>query len=164
MARKNLLPEAACRRDNARINADDGATIGLRGAARGIVVRAADELLKLGRNADAGEVERQLRAEQMQLFEVEVECPLALHADGPAQDLGIDERITVAIAADPTAHAEEGGDLDAVPSRVEDRKLVLEHGVDARDFTQEGVIVVRKAVGDLVHNRRPVASQHACLP
>src|SRR6478752_4852807 len=88
-------------------------------AARRGVGRAPDQFLQLRRYADAGAVERELGAEQMQLVEVEVDHPLALHLDRLAQHLGVDERIAVTVAPDPAPHADEGRQLGVVPARIE---------------------------------------------
>ena len=164
VARQHDLTESARGRDQPRIDADDGLPIRLGGAARRVVGRAPDQLLKLRRDADAGAVERQLGAEQMQLVEVEVDDALALHLDRLAQHLGVDERIAVAIAADPASHADEGRQLGVVPAGIARRQPVLEVAVEPRQFAQEGVVVVGKPVRDLVDHGGAAAPQQAGLP
>ncbi len=164
VARQHVLSESARGGDEARINSDDRLPIRLRGAARGLVRRAAHQLLELGRHADTGAIERQLAAEQMQFIEIEIEHPLALHLDGLAQHLRVHERIAVAIAADPASHANERWELRIAPGRIDGRKTIFEIRVQARQLPEERVVVVRKPVGDLVDDRRLPASQQARLP
>jgi len=74
-----------------------------------------------------------------------------------AQRRGIDERVAVAVAADPLAHAEEAGDLAAGQRR-------LELFVEDRDLRQEGRPVVAERVVDLVLDRQLRRAQHPRLP
>src|SRR5262245_9012044 len=115
MARQYVLPKLASRGDEPCIDSDDRLPVGLRSTARGLVGSPANELLELGGYADAGAIERELGAEQMQFVEAEVEHPLALHVDGLAQDVRGDEWIAVAIAADPASHAHAGRKLGVTP-------------------------------------------------
>ena len=77
----------------------------------------------------------------MQLLEIEAQRAGALPARGLTQHVGRDERVAVAIAADPAAHAQEGRNLWIVPGRVKRRERVLEGRVEARQFPQEGLVV-----------------------
>jgi hypothetical protein len=85
-------------------------------------------------------------------------------AQGLAQYVGRNERVAVAVAADPAAHAQEGGDLGLVPGRVECRERVFEGSVEARQFAQEGGAVVGDPVLDLVKDGELRPAQEACLP
>src|SRR5215510_14676348 len=100
----------------------------------------------------------------MQLVEIEVERALALHVDGLTQDVCSDEWIAVTIATDPGSHANEGWQLGVAPGRINACKPVLQIGVKARQLAEKGVVIIRKAIGDLVDDRRPAASQQARLP
>src|SRR5262249_51187011 len=98
--------------------------------------------LELGGDADPGAIERELRAKQMQLVEIEIERPLALHLNGLSQNVCGDERIAVAVAADPASRADEGGQVGIAPRWIEGRKSVFEIGIEARQLPQEGVVIV----------------------
>ena len=142
MARQDHLAQSAGGRDQPRVDADDGLPVRLGRTARRRVGRAPDQFLELGRYADAGAVERELGAEQMQLVEVEVDHPLALHLDRLAQHLGVDERVAVTVAADPAPHPDEGRQLGVVPARIAGRQPVFEVAVKPRQLQQERVVVV----------------------
>ena len=49
----------------------------------------------------------------MKLIEIEAQRPRALHAQRLAQHVGVDERIAVAVAADPAPDPQKGRDVDA---------------------------------------------------
>ena len=73
-----------------------------------------------------------------------------------------DERVAVAVAADPAAHAQQRGNADVL---AEARfHLLFQVGVDLRDFAEKGVAVILQAVRDLVMHRQPGGAQHARLP
>ena len=164
VARQDVLSEPARGGDQPRIDADDRLPVGLGSPARRIVGIARDQLLKLRRYADTRAIERQFRAEQMQLVEVEIHHALALHLDRLPQHVGVHERIAVAVAADPASHADEGGQLGVAPGRIIGREAVLEVGIELRQLVEEGVVVVGEAVGDLVDDGRLATPQQAGLP
>ncbi len=88
----------------------------------------------------------------------------ALHPHRFGQHLGGDERIAVAVAADPRADAQERLEAAARQFRVLRRQFVLDRGVEARQFAEESVIVVREAIGDLVDHLEPLLAQHVGAP
>jgi hypothetical protein len=151
-------------RGEAGVEARDGAPVGLVLPVRGAVGRALGELLRLVGDADDAPVEGELAAEPVQLVEVVREGPLALELQGLREHVGGHEGVAVAVAADPAAHAQEGRQLGAVPGGVAGGELVLEGGVEARQLGQEGVVVIREAVHDLVDHLEAGAAQDAGLP
>ncbi len=100
----------------------------------------------------------------MGFLEIEPEGSLALRAQRLAQDLGGDEGVAVAIAADPAADPQERGHLEPLPSRIDRAELVFEIGVEARQFTQERVVVIGEAVRHLVEHPEARPAQDAGLP
>ena len=68
----------------------------------------------------------------MQLVEIEAQCPLALHGERLRRYVGRDEGIAVAIAADPAAHAQEGGHVEVPPGHFDAAEAILEVGVENR--------------------------------
>ena len=105
----------------------------------------------------------QVGIEDVHLRQVIVERAGRLHAQRRAQHVGGDERIAVAVAADPRAHAQKAAD-DALVFRKGRFELVLDRVVDARQFAQEGVVVEGQPVDHLVGDRQARAPQHAGLP
>ena len=81
-----------------------------------------------------------------------------------AQHLRRDEGIAVAVAADPASHAQERGQLEAVPGGIGRGELVFERRVEARQLAQEGVVVVGEAVRYLVEDLEPGPAQDVGLP
>src|SRR5258705_197859 len=74
-----------------------------------------------------------------------------------------DERVAIAIAADPAAYAQEGG--EAVRERhARACKLLFEVGVEARQFRQERIVVIGEGVGHLVDYAEAGYAQQICLP
>src|SRR6478735_7560517 len=55
--------------------------------------------------------DRQFRAEHVQLFQIKLHHPARLQPQRAAHDVGGDEGIAVAVAADPAAHAQERGEF-----------------------------------------------------
>ena len=100
----------------------------------------------------------------MQFLEIEAHGALALHGERLARDVGGDEGIAVAVAADPASHAQEGRHLDVLPGRVGGAEQALEIGVEQRQRAQEGVVVVGQPVGDLVDDAQTRAAHQAGLP
>jgi hypothetical protein len=99
----------------------------------------------------------------VQLAEAVFQSPAALRPQRRAQYLLGDERVAIAIAADPAAYAQEGG--EAVRERhARACKLLFEVGVEARQFRQERIVVIGEAVGHLVDYAEAGYAQQICLP
>ncbi len=92
----------------------------------------------------------------MYLFEVIAEGLAALRVERLLHDVCSDERIAVAVAADPRAGPQEGG------QRCADE--IFDTVVQAGHLAQEGGVVVGQGVVDLVHHRKLELTQHARLP
>ena len=107
----DLDVELLRRRREPRIDAGDRQTIGLAAPVRRGVGRALGERAQLV--GDVGEMgrDRQLRAERMQLLQIELQHAARLQPQRAAHHVGRDERIAVAVAADPAPHPQERGDL-----------------------------------------------------
>src|SRR2546421_8646859 len=100
----------------------------------------------------------------MQLVEIEAQRAMALHAQGLTQHLGRDKGIPVAVATDPASDPQERRQLTVIPSRVDRAELVLQRCVKTRQLPKERVIVIGKAVGDLVDDGKPSSAQNVRLP
>ena len=74
-----------------------------------------------------------------------------------------DERVAVAVAADPAAHAQKR--RQAVGQRHASlRQLGFEIGIEPRQLDEEGVVVIGEPVSDLVDHPQPGAAQEIGLP
>src|SRR5690348_12694888 len=93
-------------RSDTCVNPGNGAAIRLTSAMRRVVGRARGQFTELRGCADQQCVQRQFAAELVQIVEIETERPITLKLYRLPQDLGGDERIAVAVAADPAAHPE----------------------------------------------------------
>ena len=100
----------------------------------------------------------------MQLVEIKVTCARALHAQGLAQHLGRNERIAVAIPADPASHPQERRNLDRAVGRIDGLEIVLHCAEQTRNLVQKGVIVIGQPVRHFVEHRELGPTQHAGLP
>ena len=147
-----------------RIEAGDGAPIGLVLPVRRVIGRMAGEAQHLVRHADQARMQRQLGAERVQLFQIERQRPLALAPKRLAQRLGGDERVAVAVAADPAPHAKERRNLGVAPGRIARGQLVLDLAIEMRQLGEEGVIVIGEAVLDLVDHLEPGLAHQPRLP
>ncbi len=74
------------------------------------VLRALGQGKQVGRHADHVGAQRQLVAQVLQFAAVEGQRLEAVHAGGRREHVGGDERVAVAVAADPAAHSQERGD------------------------------------------------------
>ena len=126
------------------------------------VVRGCGQREERGRRLDETRGQRKLGAELVHGVEVVVERDRGLRPYRVLEGLGGDERISVAIAADPRAHAHERRDVDALAERT--RKPVRKRVVQARNLGQERVAVVRKPVVDFVAHRELRQAKHCRLP
>ena len=118
---------------------------------------------------DIGEVrgQRQFRAQRVQFLQIKPQHPRRLQAQRAAHHLRGNERIAVAVAADPAAHAQERRQLLAralVIRRVFGVQPVLQRAVQPRHLVQERVVVERQAVGDLVQHGQLGPAQQVGLP
>lgn len=95
------------RRRQARIDAGDREAIGLTAPMRRGVRRALRQRAQLFRDVSEMRRDRQFRAEHVQLFEVELHHPARLQPQRAAHHIGGDERIAIAVAADPASHPQE---------------------------------------------------------
>ncbi len=100
----------------------------------------------------------------MHLVHIKGEGFLGLGGEGLLEDLGGDEGVAVAVAADPAAHLHEARQLQRAPAAVAAGEAVFEVGVEARQLAQEAVIEVGQAIAHLVHHRQFFGAQHAGLP
>ncbi len=98
----------------------------------------------------------------MQLFKIVAQHAARLHAKRATHHVCGDERVAIAVAADPASHPQERRQLSrAVVTLVQS---VLKHAVQPRHLVQEGVVVKRKAVGDLVEHGELGTAQQIGLP
>ncbi|MGY3293093.1 hypothetical protein ACVWWP_006160 [Bradyrhizobium sp. LM3.6] len=99
----------------------------------------------------------------MQLFEIELHDAARLQPQRAAHHVGGNEGIAVAVAADPASHPQERGELAGCLLAAL-LQPVLQRVDQPRHLAQEGVIVERQAVGDLVEHRELGPAQQIGLP
>ena len=153
--------ELAQRGREARIHTGERAAVGLVLAVFALVGRALGQRLHLDRHVDQRGRQRQLAAEVVHLGEVVAQRQFALAAQCVFERLGGDVGVAVAVAADPLAHAQEGGDRGCVAALGQG---LFEVGVHARDLAQEGSFVVAQRVLDFVGHGELGKAQQARLP
>ena len=140
-----------------RIQADQGAPVGLVLAVHVVIGRAVGQRLQRRRHRAQQARQRQLGAQLVHLRQVKAQHGLALAPQCHLQRGGRHVGVAVAVAADPVAHAEE------VRDRVAGQGL-FDLAIHARDLAQEGRVVVGQRVLDLVGHRQLGGAQHARLP
>lgn len=158
----------------ARVDADQGAAVRLVGAVVGGVGRVVGQRLQGGRAADHQGRDRQLGAQRVRLFQVEVEDGGGLARQRVLHGAAVDVGIAVAVAADPAAHlhVRRVDRLDlwflvvgrSCSLAVVVGDVALDVVVQPRQFAQEGGAVVRQRVLDLVGHGQLGVAQHAGLP
>ncbi len=147
-----------------RVDARDGAAVGLVAPVAGLVARLRGERLDCRRRRVDARRERELLAEQVHFLEVMREHEPRMLGERGAQHLRGDVGIAVAVAADPGADGEKrrqprhGREAEALLQRL------LELGVQARQLLQEGEAEVLDAVHDLVGDLEARAPQHRGEP
>ena len=100
----------------------------------------------------------------MEFLEIESQRAITLHAQGLTQHRGRDERIPVAIAANPGSDPQERSELGVIPGQVDTAELVLQCGVEPGQLPQERVIVIGKTIGNLVEDCKLGSAQNVRLP
>ena len=154
-------------RGEPRVDADQGAAIGLVGAVRRGVGRGLRQRRERRRHRDGGRGQAQLGAERVRLVEVVLEHDRRLPARRLAQGRRGDEGIAVAIAADPAADAEQRRQCRAGRHGVADAVLaqqVLEPRLHRRRLAQERPAVVVERVLDLVRDGDARGAHQPRLP
>ncbi len=106
-ARRRPPGQHVHRRREPRIDADERLPIRLVLAVRIAVVRGLGQREQLRRRMHEARGQRQLAAQPMHFVQIMVEGNAGLRADRVVERVGDDERIAVAVAADPRAHAQE---------------------------------------------------------
>ena len=147
-----------------RIDAGDRETIRLAAPVRRGVGRALRQRTQL--LGDVGEMrrDRQLGSRAHAARPDRTAAPGSTAACSvPRMHVGGDEGIAVAVAADPASHAQERGEL--ARRRFADLlEPVFQRADQPRHLAQEGVIVERQAVGDLVEHGELGPAQQIGLP
>ena len=146
-----------------RVDAGHRQPIGLALPVRRGVGRALGEPAQILRDIGKMRRERQFGAEHVQFFEIKAQHAARLHLQRAAHHFRGHERIAVAVAADPASHFQErrqfaGGCALALVQPI------LQRAMQPRHFVQEGVIVERQAVGDLVEHGELGPAQQIGLP
>ena len=107
MAHRLDAVECAGGRGDTRINTRQRATVRLVVPLRRVVGGPCCQVVELGRGPDQQAGERQFAAEFVNFVKIVIEHGRRLQAQRFPQDVGSDERVAVAVAADPGADAEE---------------------------------------------------------
>ena len=84
--------------------------------------------------------QRQFGAERVQLLQIEVHHPARLQPQGAAHHVGRDERVAVAVAADPASHGQERGQF-ARRAALLLVQPVFQRAMQPRHLMQERVVV-----------------------
>jgi len=105
MARGFLLAEPLRSRGQSRVDADEDAAIRLVAATLRAVGRGLRQVFELRRDARHPARDRELGAELVNLVQVMIEREAGLLADRVNEDVPVDERVPVAVAADPAPDA-----------------------------------------------------------
>src|SRR5208337_4691315 len=108
MTERHDMIEVARGHAEARIHADDGATIRLVAPIGGRVARPVGERVQFVANPNEAAGERKLAAELVQFFEIVVERARALEPRRLLEHAGGYVRVAVPVAADPRANPQEG--------------------------------------------------------
>ena len=162
--RGDVARDLARGRGKPRIDARQRLPVGLVLAVRVGIARTLGECQqRLGRPHEARR-HRQLGAECVHLVEVGAERERTLRARGVTERLGRHERIAVAVAADPAAHAEERRHLVACEGPVGFADRGRYRTVEPRHLGEEGRAIEVEAVLDLVDHPQARQAQHRGLP
>ncbi|SAL00418.1 hypothetical protein AWB80_07862 [Caballeronia pedi] len=153
-------PHARARREP-RVNADERPPIRLVGAMRRLIRRGIGECFQ--RIARTGEQVRhgQFRAELVHLFQIVLEDDDRLAGDRGFERLAGDERIAVAIAADPASHLKERRQAHGQAVFGE---RAFDIGVERGNLREESRAIVRQRVVDFIGDGEARVAQHARLP
>ena len=155
--------ELQCGRRQPRIDAGHRQPVGLADPVRRSVGRTLGERAQILRDIGQMRRHRQFGAEQMQFLEIEAQHAARLQLEGAAHHVRGHERVAVAVAADPASHPQERRQV-AVHAAIAVVQPILERAMQPRHLAQEGVIVERQAVGDLVEHGQLGPAQQVGLP
>ena len=100
----------------------------------------------------------------MHLVEIVRDHQAGAAGEGVFEGLGIDERIAVAVAADPAADTKNGFHFRPLRRWQQPRQRLFHVFIEAGQFAQEGVAEKRLAVLDFVDDAQAGQTQHAGLP
>ena len=150
-------------RGQAGIDAGHRQTIRFAAPVRRGVGRASGQRAQFVGNIGKMRRQRQFRAEDVQLLQIEVHHPARLQPQGAAHDVGGDERIAVAVAADPASHGQERSQFTRLAALLPVQP-VFQRAMQPRHLVQERVVVERQAVGDLIQHGQLGPAQQVGLP
>ena len=159
---RDFVPELSGGGGEARINQDQRAAVGFVGARGNLVRRSVGEFAQCV--ADLHQMIRQAQApaEDMRFAQVMLEGQRGMLLHRIQHHIVGDERVAVAVAADPAADAQQRRNADVLAeARLQ---LFFQIDVNLRDFVEEGVAVILQTVLDFVAHGQPRGAQHARLP
>jgi hypothetical protein len=162
-AARHLAREPRCGRGKPRVHAAQRAAVRLVLPERRLVLRRVGQREQRGRRRHEPRRHRQLDGEPIQLGEVVRERLRRLTLDGVAHDVGGDERIAVAVPADPRSHAQHGMGRRRRVGPVP-RQLADEDAVHLRHLLEQREVVVAERLVDLVAQPQAREPQHRGLP
>ena len=140
----------------------DGAAVGFFFAADGGIGRAVAQCLHGRADLHPAVGQRQFAVEAFEFVVVMGKGDFGLARQGVAQQVGVDERVAVAVAADPAADAVKVGDFDAGAEGGGD--VVFQPAVQGRQGIKEGQRVIGDAVFDFVLDRQLEGADVGRLP
>ena len=150
-------------RGQPRRDAVECPAVGLVGPERRVVAGGLGQVVQLLRRGDQPVGHRQLVAERVELGQVVGQRRLGLAGGGPPQRVGGDERVAVAVAADPRAGQQHRPrQQPGVGPPLVQRPAQL--GVEGRDDVEQRQLVVAQRLVDLVGQPQPGQPQQRRLP
>ena len=157
MARRIAAGELLERGGQARVDAGQGAAVGLIHAVLVGVGRAVGQRPHWRRHIHQHGRERKLSAQVVHLGEVMAQRHFALPAQRVLERLRADVGVAVTVAADPVAHAQKTVDRMLT-------QLALQLRIELGNLAQEGRLVIAQCVFDFVGHRQFGEAQQARLP
>ena len=135
------MVELARRLGEARIHSGDGASVGLLAARGGGIVGRVGKRRKF--RTHRGEIggKRQLGAQLVQFVQIVADRPGALQPHQLVEHVSGDERIAVAVAADPRPDAQERADRLRARLAGNGVEPVLDRAIEAGQLTEERIVV-----------------------
>ncbi len=161
-ARRRAVGKLARGRRESRIDPRQRLPIGLVAAMRIRILRGGREREQPLRRGYQAIRQRQLGAELVDLGQVMQQDERRLRAARVLQRLGDDERVAVAIAADPRAHPQQRRRRERGP--IVEREAIFERRIQPRNLVEKSVTVVSEPVVDLVADLQRGQADHRRLP
>jgi hypothetical protein len=163
MGTRRTARERRGRVDEPGVQAADRPAVGFVDPKRRFVERRVRQCQQIRRRFDQAARHRELGGEGIQLREVVLHRHADVALDGESQHRRVDERIAVAVTADPRPHPHERGHLDR-RHVIGTRQLAFERLLDPWHLREQRQLVVTERFVDLVRHAQPRYAEHRGLP